>query len=66
MIVYINGESKSVEFARSVAAMLEELGLPPTALLVEHNGTALHREEWSNRPISEGDKFELVRIVAGG
>ncbi len=66
MIVYINGESKSVESARNVAAMLEELGLPAATLLVEHNGTALHRDEWSERPISEGDKFELVRVVAGG
>ncbi len=66
MIVYINGESQPVEFARNVAAMLEELNLPATTLLVEHNGTALHREEWSERPISEGDRFELVRIVAGG
>jgi thiamine biosynthesis protein ThiS len=66
MTVYINGESRSVGSAENVATMLKVLGLPVYSLLVEQNGVALHRDEWSERPISEGDKFELVRIVAGG
>ena len=66
MIVLINGESRLVESAENVAAMLSELRVPVTALLVEQNGVALHREEWLERPVSEGDRFELVRIVAGG
>jgi thiamine biosynthesis protein ThiS len=66
MIVLINGESRLVESAENVAAMLSELGVPVAALLVEQNGVALRTEEWLERPVSEGDRFELVRIVAGG
>jgi thiamine biosynthesis protein ThiS len=33
---------------------------------VEHNGLALHRHEWPKRPLAEGDRIELIRVVAGG
>jgi thiamine biosynthesis protein ThiS len=35
-------------------------------LLIEHNGLALHREEWNSRALREGDKIEFIRVVAGG
>jgi sulfur carrier protein len=49
-----------------VAELIEELALPAPATLVEHNGLALRREEWKARALAEGDRIELVRIVAGG
>jgi thiamine biosynthesis protein ThiS len=33
---------------------------------VEHNGLAVHRHEWAQRPLSEGDRIEFIRVVAGG
>jgi sulfur carrier protein len=35
-------------------------------VLVEHNGDALRREEWPGRSLAEGDRLEIIRIVAGG
>jgi thiamine biosynthesis protein ThiS len=61
----INGEERSV-IARNVAELIAELGLPAPAMLVEHNGLALRREEWTARTLSEDDRLEVVRIVAGG
>ena len=66
MIVTVNGEAREVARAKDVAALIEELGLPAPAILVEHNGLALRREEWAGRVLAEGDRIELVRIVAGG
>ena len=66
MTVRINGETRTVTVAADVAELLAELELPARTLLVEHNGVALRRDEWKGRAISEGDCFELVRIVAGG
>jgi len=34
--------------------------------LIEHNGLALHRHEWPERSLGEGDRIELIRVVAGG
>jgi thiamine biosynthesis protein ThiS len=34
--------------------------------LIEHNATALHQREWTERKLSEGDRVEFVRVVAGG
>ena len=66
MKVQINGEAREIERARNVAELVEELGLPAPAILVEHNDLALRREEWLSRVLAEGDRIELVRIVAGG
>ena len=66
MTVVLNGEPRFLAGARNVAELVSELRLVPATLLVEHNGTALHRHEWNSRPINDGDRIELVRVVAGG
>ena len=66
MKIAINGEPRKIERATNIAELIEELALPAPATLVEHNGLALRREEWSGRVLAEGDRIELVRIVAGG
>jgi len=66
MIIILNGESRSVAAATTIAALVRELNLLPATLLIEHNGLALHREEWNSRAVREGDKIELIRVVAGG
>ena len=65
MTLLINGEAREVT-ARGIAELVAELGLPPAAALVEHNGTALRRDEWVQRSLGEGDRIEIIRIVAGG
>ncbi len=66
MTVSINGESREIARAGNVAELIEELALPAPAILVEHNGLALRRNEWTGRALEEGDRIELIRIVAGG
>ena len=61
----INGEPRQIEDAGDVAALIAKLGLPAPAMLVEHNGTALRREEWDT-VLAEGDRLEIIRVVAGG
>ncbi len=66
MKLSINGEPRTIERAANVAELVEELALPAPATLVEHNGLALRRDEWPARKLGEGDRIDLVRIVAGG
>lgn len=66
MKLHINGESREIVEAKTVAGLVDELGLPGPALLIEHNGTALRRDEWAYRALAEGDRLEMLRIAAGG
>jgi thiamine biosynthesis protein ThiS len=62
----LNGELKPGISAATVAELVRELELPGPALLIECNGRALHRSEWEQTSLKEGDRLEFVRIVAGG
>ena len=66
MTITLNGESRSVARASTIDALVRQLKLIPATLLIEHNGLALHREEWNSRALREGDKIEFIRVVAGG
>ena len=66
MKLQINGDEKDVARARDVAALVAELELPAQTVLIEHNGLALRREEWSAAKLTEGDRIEILRIAAGG
>ncbi len=66
MTIILNGEPHSVTEATTIAALVRELKLLPATLLIEHNGLALHREEWNSCALREGDKIEFIRVVAGG
>ncbi len=63
--IRVNGELRRVT-GGTVQDVLGQLGVEAEALLVEHNGVALHRREWMACDVSAGDVLELVRIVAGG
>ena len=66
MTINLNGELRSVPPVSTIDALVRELNLVPATLLIEHNGLALHREEWTSRALREGDKIEFIRVVAGG
>ncbi len=65
MKLLLNGREREVH-ATQVEELVAELGLPLAAALVEHNGTALLRSEWTATPLADGDRVEIIRMVAGG
>ncbi|MCB1234419.1 MAG: sulfur carrier protein ThiS [Verrucomicrobiae bacterium] len=73
MTVILNGESRDLgsgasggEAAFSVSRMLGELGLDRQPVLVEVNGLALLKKEFDDHDLHDGDRIEIVRMVAGG
>ena len=66
MKIAVNGEFVDAREAKTIAELIDRYQLPPQSILVEHNGLALHRHEWSERLLAEGDRVEFVRVVAGG
>ena len=66
MKISLNGESVDAREAKTIAELIDRYQLPPESILVEHNGLAVHRHEWPERALSEGDRIEFIRVVAGG
>jgi len=66
MTISLNGEKADARGAETIADLVERFQLAPQTTLIEHNGLALHRHEWSQRPLTEGDQVEFIRIVSGG
>jgi len=65
MTLFVNGKACEHE-AATVAEFVQILALPAATLLIEHNGTALRRDEWPSARLTTGDKLEILRIAAGG
>ena len=67
MNILLNGETAETEGGvHTIADLVARYQLPPQSILIEHNGTALPRDEWPQRPLAEGDRVEFIRVVAGG
>ena len=66
MMISLNGESVCAREAKTIADLVERYQLPPQSILVEHNGLAVHKHEWAERSLTEGDRIEFIRVVAGG
>ncbi len=66
MTISLNGESVDSREAKPIAELIDRYQFPPQSILVEHNGLAVHRHEWAGRLLAEGDRVELIRVVAGG
>ena len=66
MTISLNGEETETRGASTIEELVSRFQLPPQAVLIEHNGLALHRHEWPNKSLTEGDRIEFIRVVAGG
>jgi thiamine biosynthesis protein ThiS len=66
MTISLNGENVDARDAEDIAQLVDRFQLAPQTILIEHNGIALHRHEWSQRALRDGDQIEFVRVVAGG
>jgi thiamine biosynthesis protein ThiS len=66
MKILINGETRQFEESKTISGLVADLGLEPKMVLIEHNGTALHRSEWITCLLSESDRIEILQVAAGG
>ena len=66
MQLMINGESKQVREAMTVAQLLEQLSVQPHRVVVEVNLTILKRAQYADVVLKDGDRVEIVQFVGGG
>jgi sulfur carrier protein len=65
-MIIANGERIATTVPCSIEQFLSERQMPPRSVVVEHNGEAVAPSEFATREIRDGDRLEIVRIVAGG
>ncbi|MGH9178963.1 MAG: sulfur carrier protein ThiS [Acidimicrobiales bacterium] len=61
-----NGEAVELDDGATVADILDRLGLGARWVLVERNGEPVRRADLAGTALTDGDRLELVRAVAGG
>jgi sulfur carrier protein len=66
MTVIANGGPVGTDEPCSLEQFLVRQGLPPRSVVIEHNGEAVAPSEFPDRLLADGDRLEIVRIVAGG
>ena len=64
--VIVNGHSVETEDQILIPDFLKSQEMNPERVVVEFNGRAQTRPESAEVRLSDGDKLEVVRIVAGG
>jgi sulfur carrier protein len=66
MNLVLNGEKRDVPEIKTVSELLDRLKLTAGLVLVEQNGEVLQRGEFGVTNLAEGDRIEIMRVVAGG
>jgi len=66
MDVIANGKTRTLKPGATLGGLLRTLGLDPRFVIVEHNGEAIERARYAELQLSDGDRLELVKAVAGG
>jgi thiamine biosynthesis protein ThiS len=62
----INGKQIELEQATRLLDYLDQLGVNPRAIAVEHNGVIIERADYGRTVLEAGDVVEIVRMVGGG
>ena len=62
----VNGKRRDVAEGRTVAGLLEDLGLDGRLVVVELNRQIVRRTEIGDVVLHDGDRVEIVQFVGGG
>ena len=66
MRITLNGDAHEVAGPLTVTALLDQLGIDPRRVAVEHNLVVLKRDAFPATMVREGDEIEIVNFVGGG
>lgn len=66
MKILLNGTEYTLENVCTVEELLRILEMNEKPVVVEWNGQAISPSEFSSTMINDGDRLEIISIVAGG
>ena len=64
--IIANGKEFEVQLPTTIEKFLLSQNLLPRSVVIEHNGNAVAPSEFAKRELANGDRLEIVKIVAGG
>ncbi len=64
--IIANGQRVSADFPCTIEEFLKAQKLLSRSVVVEHNREAVAPSEFSGRALKDGDRLEIINIVAGG
>ncbi|SDP13702.1 sulfur carrier protein ThiS [Desulforhopalus singaporensis] len=65
MRIKINGRDQDIDTG-SLTELIDQMDLPPSSLVVEHNLRLVPQDQWATTRLEEGDVLELLNFVGGG
>lgn len=66
MNIICNGEPKDIKAPLTLHGLAQSLGLNPQGVVAEVNGKIIEHDRFSDHPLQDGDRVELIRFVGGG
>ncbi|RMG34544.1 MAG: sulfur carrier protein ThiS [Gammaproteobacteria bacterium] len=66
MQILLNGETRTVDDAITLATLVEQLDLSGKRIAIEVNGELVPRSEHADHRIAAGDRVEIVQAIGGG
>jgi thiamine biosynthesis protein ThiS len=64
--IHVNGEAKAWRSGATVADLLRDLDIKTERVAVELNLEILDRAVFAHRPLSDGDRVEILSFIGGG
>ncbi len=64
--IRLNGETREIPSALSIAGLLDLFDLPKDRVAVERNRTIVPKPQWDSVAVGDGDELEVVHFVGGG
>jgi sulfur carrier protein len=68
MKLLINGEERELPDVRTIEELLRTLAIPRErgGIAVAQNDRVIPRARWTETPVREGDRLEIIHAVQGG
>ncbi len=66
VMVTLNGKPRKVADGVSLLDLLQELDVPPSRVVIEHNRAIRRKDDFAKTLVHAGDELELVYFVGGG
>jgi sulfur carrier protein len=62
----VNGQLREFPNELSVGALLDSLGSPRAGIAVARNDRVVRRGDYDSQYVTDGDRIEIIKAVAGG
>ena len=65
MNLTINGDERQLT-SQTLSTLIQELGMKSDRVAIELNHEIVHKDQWPQTQLKEGDRLEIVHFVGGG